>query len=227
MFELGQSLRLGRGITRNEGDAIPWYQKSANAGYVPAQAELGFCYLTGTGVTRDERLAAHWLTEAARQGEPYAQLNLGTMYEDGSGVDRNLAQARALYAQAASSQVPQVAERARQFMAALPGSSNAASTGQSAETSNTKAIIGVTAAVLVGAVLIDLLTRSDSGDSAAAPPNMGSSSVGNPYSSDNSSSSSRPTPPPAPHCHMAAVEDPFTIRPGVYTPHGGSTLVCD
>ena len=44
---------------------------------------------------------------------------------------------------------------------------------------------------------------------------------------DTSSSASRPAPPPTPHCHEAPLEDPFTIRPGVYTPHAGSTLVRD
>jgi TPR repeat protein len=227
MFELGQSLRLGRGIPRNERDAVQWYEKSANAGYAPAQAQLGFGYLTGSGTARDYRLAAHWLTEAARQGEPYAQLNLGTMYEDGNGVDRNLAQARVLYAQAARSQVPQVAERARQLTAALPGSSDASSQGDPAANSNMNAVIGVAATVLVGAALISLLARSNSGDSAAGPPDLGSSSVGRSFDSNTSSSSSRSTPPPAPHCHMAPVENPFAITPGVYTPHGGSTLVCD
>ena len=228
MFELGQSLRMGRGVTRNAVESMQWYQKSAEAGYVPAQGQLGFGYLTGTGAVQDYHLAAHWLTEAARQGDPYAQINLGTMYEDGSGVERNIAQARALYAQAARSQVPQVAEHARQLAAALSDSSGELPPGNPAPSSNTNAVIGVAAAVIAGAVLISFLSRSGSDDPAASPPNIGSSPVGGPYGSDNSLSSARPTPPPpAPHCHSAPIEDPFTIRPGVYTPHGGSTLVCD
>jgi TPR repeat protein len=226
MFELGQSLRLARGVLRDEAQAMQWYQKSAGAGYVQAQAQLGFGYLTGSGAARDYGLAAQWLTEAARQGEPYAQLNLGTMYEDGSGVDRNLAQARALYVQAASSPEPKVAERARQFLAELPDSRDDALPGHATQSSNTNAVFGVAALAVGAAMLLTLLNHSGSDDTAAtAPPSPWSPWMGSPIS--ETTSTSRPAPPPAPHCHMAPVEDPFTIKPGLYTPHGGSTLVCD
>ena len=224
-YYLADSLRLGRGVTRNESEAMQWYQKSATAGYAPAQARLGAGYLTGSGAAQDYHLAAHWLTEAARQGDPWAQLLLGGMYADGTGVDRNLAQARALYAHAASGQVPEAAERARESAAALPDTSDEALPDHPAHSSNTNAVIGL-AAVAVGAVLLfSLLSRSSSDDAAAAAPSNGSSSLAGPFGSD--SPSTRPDPPPTPHCHSAPVEDPFTIRPGLYTPHGGSTLVCD
>lgn len=223
MYELGQSLRLGRGVERNEREAVQWYLKSANAGYVLAQAELGFCYMTGLGTAQDYPQAAHWLSEAARQGDPYAQLNLAALYVDGTGVDRNLAQARALYAQAANGPEPKVAERARQLAATLPDSPGEVLPGHSTDSSNTTAVIGVAATVIVGAMLLSFLSGSNSSDSTVGPP-----SANSPWQGwDTSSSDRRPTPPPTPHCHEAPIEDPFTITPGVFTPHGGTTMVCD
>jgi TPR repeat protein len=227
MYELGQSLRLGQGVARNEAEAMQWYEKAANGGYASAQAALGLGCLTGSGVARDFPLAAHWLGEAARQGDPYALLNLGTMYENGSGVDRDFGQARALYAQAARGGVPAVAQRARQLAAALPVSSGETpdSSGQSADRDT---MIGVGALVVVGATLIALLSRSDSGDTATAPRTDGASpsgsSVGPDLSSGSSSSST-----PVPRCHVAPADDPFTAKSGsdFTSPRGATTLVCD
>ena len=227
MFELGQSLRLGRGVARDESEAMQWYQKSANAGFAPAQAQLGYDYLTGSGAAQDYQLAAHWLTEAANQGDPYGQLNLGTMYEGGTGVARNLSHARALYARAAAGPVPQVAERAKELLAAEPDSSDGeAPPGQAARTSKRNAIIGLAALAIGGAVVISLLSHSDS---SAAAPNAGSSWPGSSPGTATPSCCSNPTPspPPAPHCHLAPTDDPFTIRPGLPPQGVPLTNVCD
>ena len=230
MFELGQSLRLGRGVTRDEGEAMQWYQKSANAGFAPAQAQLGYAYLTGSGAAQDYQLAAHWLTEAANQGDPYGQLNLGTMYEDGTGVARNFSHARALYARAASSPVPQVAERAKELLAAQPDSSDdEALPGQAARSSKRNALIGLAALAIGGAVVISLLSHSGSDDTSAAAPNAGSSWTGSSSGTGTPvcCSNPTPTPPPAPHCHLAPTDDPFTIRPGLPPQGVPLTNVCD
>jgi hypothetical protein len=228
MFELGQSLRLGRGVTRNESGAMQWYQKSAIGGFAPAQAQLGYAYLTGSGTAQDYQQAAHWLTEAANQGEPYAQLNLGTMYQDGTGVARNLSHARALYARAASSPVPQVAEVAKQLLAALPGASDEAPPEHTADPSKRNAIIGLAALAIGGAMVLSLLSHSGSGDTAAAPPSTGSSWPGSSSSAVTPCCSNpTPSPPPAPHCHLAPVDDPFTIRPGLPPQGVPLTNVCD
>ena len=229
MFELRQSLRLGRGVARDESEALQWYQRSAEAGFAPAQAQLGYSYLTGSGAAQNYQLAAHWLTEAANQGDPYGQLDLGTMYEDGTGVARNLSHARALYARAAAGPVPQVAARAKELLAAQPASSDdEASPGQAAHSSKRNAIIGLAALAIGGAVVIGLLSHSGADDSSAAAPNAGSwpgssSGTATPICCSNPT----PSPPPAPHCHLAPTDDPFTIRPGLPPQGVPLTNVCD
>jgi TPR repeat protein len=61
--------------------------KSAEQGYVPAQAELGESYLDeskGSGRPRDYGNADRWLRLAAMQGDAEAQFWLGTGYKQGS-----------------------------------------------------------------------------------------------------------------------------------------------
>jgi hypothetical protein len=151
------------------------------------------------------------------------------MYEDGIGVARNLSHARALYARAASGPVPQVAERAKELLAAQPDSSDdEAVPGQAAHSSKRNAIIGLAALAIGGAVVISLLSHSGSDDTSAAAPNVGSSWPG---SSGTATpvccSNPAPTPPPAPHCHLAPTDDPFTIRPGLPPQGVPLTNVCD
>jgi hypothetical protein len=172
----------------------------------------GWQYQVGEGVPKDAATAARLYAEAARAGLPEAMYRLAFLYADGNGVSRDPAAAVSWFYQAAKQ--GHAAAQMELGFAFLLGNG---------DSSKTNAVIGVAATVIVGAMLLSFLSRSGSGDSAVAPPSASSSWPG----SDTSTSDSRPPPPPAPHCHEAPVEDPFTIRAGVYTLHGGSTLVCD
>jgi hypothetical protein len=43
----------GRGVTKNEAEAVKWYRKSADQGFANAQYNLGVCHEYGTGVPKD------------------------------------------------------------------------------------------------------------------------------------------------------------------------------
>jgi len=54
-------------------DAIPWFQRSANAFYPDAMCRLGRAYLAGEGVEYNPELGLRWIKGAARKGHPLAQ----------------------------------------------------------------------------------------------------------------------------------------------------------
>ena len=65
--------------------ALFWLRKSAEAGNVEAQSNLGQLYYFDKNFFD----AAFWLLQAAKQGLPSAQNNLAVMYFDGLGVEQN------------------------------------------------------------------------------------------------------------------------------------------
>ena len=72
-----------------------------NAGFPPAQGQLGGCYFKGTGVPQDDAQAVVWFRKGAEQGHAGAQCNLATCYYRGQGVPRDEAQAIAWLRKAA------------------------------------------------------------------------------------------------------------------------------
>ena len=73
--------------------AVPYYRKSAEAGFAPAQYKLGRCYEDGDGVEQSYEGAAMWYRKAADQGDADAQYNLGILYYDGQGVVQSYGEA--------------------------------------------------------------------------------------------------------------------------------------
>ena len=76
----------GRLVPKDFAGARSWTLKSAEQGYVPAQAGMGEMYLNGithNGVIPDYGDAEKWLRLAAAQGDAEAQLWLGNGYERG------------------------------------------------------------------------------------------------------------------------------------------------
>jgi class 3 adenylate cyclase len=63
--------------------------EAAEAGYGPAQYNLGKAIRDGRGIERDEEQAAQWFARAAAQGLAKAQRHLGTRYGEGQGVARD------------------------------------------------------------------------------------------------------------------------------------------
>lgn len=69
-----------------------WLQKAADAGDIPAAAQLGNAYMNAEGVDQDDTRAFALLTKAANAGHGGAQVNLGYLYLSGRGVAKDLYQ---------------------------------------------------------------------------------------------------------------------------------------
>ena len=98
---LGASYENGRGVPKDDQQAIAWYRKAAEQNYAPAQSNLGVMYQNGQGVPRDDEQAIAWYRKAAEQNYAPAQNNLGFMYQYGQGVPKDEQQAIAWYRKAA------------------------------------------------------------------------------------------------------------------------------
>ncbi|GAQ87095.1 hypothetical protein KFL_003310070 [Klebsormidium nitens] len=98
---LGFSLEHGRGIPRDDLEAVHWYGQAARAGHPQAQNNLGKMYFDGRGVPRNQIEAVGWFLKSAAQGSASALNNLGICYEDGLGVTADVALAAQFYRQAA------------------------------------------------------------------------------------------------------------------------------
>ena len=85
-YELGLMFVTGRGASKNDAEAIKWFQKAAGQGFVDAQFSLGVMYANGDGVAENDTEAARWYLKAADQGFRDAQFELGVMYASGVGV---------------------------------------------------------------------------------------------------------------------------------------------
>ena len=88
-YNLGLMYQNGRGVEKDEVEAVKWYQKAAEQGVANAQYNLSVMYLNGLGVEKDEVEAAKWHQKAAEQGNSLAQYKLGVMYAKGLGVEQN------------------------------------------------------------------------------------------------------------------------------------------
>jgi TPR repeat protein len=87
-YELGRSM-LGRRPTDSEfASAIPWFRRSAEQGYAPAEYMYGGIFREGRW--KDPKQLVYWWTKAAEQGDVLAQLWLGAFYEQGRyGIERD------------------------------------------------------------------------------------------------------------------------------------------
>ena len=66
---LGNCYQSGRGVLKNDVEAVKWYRKAAEQGDVSAQLCLGICYQSGTVVVKNEVEAYKWYLLAAAQGD--------------------------------------------------------------------------------------------------------------------------------------------------------------
>ena len=66
---LGLRYATGEGVTLSEGEAVRWFTKAAEAGYVPAQSKLGSIYYSGRGVPQDSNRAYFWMMVARLSGD--------------------------------------------------------------------------------------------------------------------------------------------------------------
>ena len=86
--DLGCMHHSGRGIERNDKQALIWFHKAAEQDHADAQYYLGWLYLYGCGIKQDVEQAVLWYRKAAEQGHAGAQYNLGTMRNEASVYDK-------------------------------------------------------------------------------------------------------------------------------------------
>ena len=99
--KLGLMYAIGRGVGKDDVEAVRWYRKAAEQGNAWAQNNLGVMYANGRGVGKDDVEAVRWCRKAAEQGDAWAQNNLGVMYANGRGVGKDDVEAVRWYRKAA------------------------------------------------------------------------------------------------------------------------------
>lgn len=91
-YLLGISLLSPKPNEEEFASAMPWFRRSAEQGYAPAEYMYGGMFREGRW--RNPQQLVYWWTKAAGQEEVDAQLWLGDSYEQGRhGVKRDYAQA--------------------------------------------------------------------------------------------------------------------------------------
>lgn len=63
----------GKGIAKDEAQAVAWFRKPAEQGLALGQFGLGVMYAEGKGIAKDETQAVAWYRKAAEQGYAPAQ----------------------------------------------------------------------------------------------------------------------------------------------------------
>jgi len=71
-YLLGLCYTEGKGVPKDDAEAVKWYRMAAEQGHAQAQNNLGACYARGEGVPKDAVTAYMWLNLASAQGHPIA-----------------------------------------------------------------------------------------------------------------------------------------------------------
>jgi TPR repeat protein len=66
----------GRGVPKDDQQAVVWYRKAAEYGLPDARYSLGLAYENGQGIPQDLTLAMAWFRKAAEQGHKEAKAKL-------------------------------------------------------------------------------------------------------------------------------------------------------
>ncbi len=101
MFEIGAIYTEGRGVKADLAEAAKWYQRSADAGVIPAQYRLASLYEKGSGVARDLPKARTLYLQAAEKGNASAMHNLAVMLASGGASAPDFAAAGKWFGEAA------------------------------------------------------------------------------------------------------------------------------
>lgn len=98
---LGNMYEYGKGVPKDYGQALKWYEMAAEQGLPYSQHALSDMIRQGLGTPVDAPRAAEWVAKAAEQGLAISQHNLALMYEFGFGVTADKVKALAWFALAA------------------------------------------------------------------------------------------------------------------------------
>ena len=87
-YELGRSMLSRRPTDSELASAMPWFRRSAEQGYAPAEYMYGRVFREGRW--KDPKQLVYWWTKAAEQENVNASLWLGAFYEQGRyGIERD------------------------------------------------------------------------------------------------------------------------------------------
>lgn len=101
LYGLHYFYRAGNfGAEKDDETAFQLAQKSAMAGYTPAQVRVGLSYAYGWGTPISETKAARWFREAATRGDVLGQEGLAFFYLYGKGVQQDNNEALLWYTRA-------------------------------------------------------------------------------------------------------------------------------
>ena len=104
--KLGRMYDEGRGVEKDNVEAVKWFKLAAMQGVSYAQSNLGNMYYSGEGVEKDDVEAVKWFKLAATQNNANAQYNLGVIYSEGCGVEKDNVEAMKWYKLAAAQDHP-------------------------------------------------------------------------------------------------------------------------
>ena len=91
-YELGRSMLSQKPSDTEFASAIPWFRRSAEQGFAPAEYMYGGIFREGRW--KDPKQLVYWWEKAAEEGDVHAQLWLGTFYEQGRyGIERDYSKA--------------------------------------------------------------------------------------------------------------------------------------
>ena len=86
---LGVLYYEGKGVSKDDANAVSLIEKSAKQGNSEAQFNLGLMYYAGEGVSKDHEKAFYWFKKAKEQDHRQGKFSLGVMYHEGQGVSQD------------------------------------------------------------------------------------------------------------------------------------------
>lgn len=97
-----RAMLKGPETLRNPQQALAWFRKAADQGYVPAQVEIGKMYEQGNGISQNYHRAMEWFQLAARlSNNKEAHFHIAEGYFRGHGVPQDYGAAVPYYMTAA------------------------------------------------------------------------------------------------------------------------------
>jgi TPR repeat protein len=102
MNNLGIMFTNGRGVGRDDTQAVRFFRRAVDGGSADAITNLGFMYRYGRGVEPNLEEAVQLFRKAADAGSVEGMYWVGHVYETGAGVAKNEAEAFKWYGQAAN-----------------------------------------------------------------------------------------------------------------------------
>jgi TPR repeat protein len=77
---LGFLYHAGKGVRKNDAQAMVWYRKAADQGFAPSQFNVGVMFEEGQGVAADLNQAVAWYEKAGAQNYLPAEQKLADLY---------------------------------------------------------------------------------------------------------------------------------------------------